>query len=45
MKPFLSESNAIIQIYMGAIMKETWVSEEFWSYRKEFFAGSQQNAK
>jgi len=29
MKPFLSENNAIIQIYLCTIMKDAWVREEF----------------
>jgi len=51
MKIFISEKNAIIQIYMYTIMNDAWVREEFCKdfgpLGKSFcfFAGSQQNVK
>jgi len=29
MEPFLSENNALVQIYLCTIMKDAWVKEEF----------------
>jgi len=50
MEHFLSENNALIQIYLCTVMKNASVKEEFCRdlallERICFFAGSQQNVK